>query len=102
MKEQGVHRAEDRGVGANPETEGEYRDGGEGVWSLIETPINYDINNDGYSQTMIPLGDGREILQLVSVNNRIAYAKFRLPEKLPQYAFPWGGAKTTDARRTED
>ena len=41
------------------------RNGGEGVWTLIETPINYNINNDGYSQTMIPLGDGQEILQLV-------------------------------------
>jgi hypothetical protein len=78
------------------------RNNGEGLWTLIETPIVYNPALDGYSQTMIPLGDGREILQLVSVNNRIAYAKFRLPEKLPQYVFPWGGAKTTDARRTED
>ena len=57
--------------------------GGEGMWSLVETPIDYDINIDGYSQTMLPLGDGREILQLVSVNSRIEYAKFKLPEKLP-------------------
>jgi hypothetical protein len=78
------------------------RNNGEGLWTLIETPIVYNPALDGYSQTMIPLGDGREILQFVSVNNRIAYAKFRLPEKLPQYAFPWGGAKTTDARRSED
>jgi hypothetical protein len=63
--------------------------GGEGLWSLIETPIDYNIDLDGYSQTMIPLGDGREILQLVSVNNRIEYAKFLLPEKLPTYGFPW-------------
>jgi hypothetical protein len=63
--------------------------GGEGMWSLVETPIDYDINGDGYSQTMLPLGDGREILQLVSVNSRIEYAKFQLPEKLPTYGFPW-------------
>jgi hypothetical protein len=78
------------------------RNNGEGLWTLIETPIVYNPALDGYSQTMIPLGDGQEILQLVSVNNRIAYAKFKLPEKLPQYAFPWGGSKTTDARRGED
>ena len=48
----------------------------------------YDINNDGYSQTMIPLGDGQEILQLITVNSRVYYAKFKLPEKLPTYGFP--------------
>ncbi len=47
------------------------RKGGEGPWTLIETPIDYHPAMDGYSQTMIPLGDGQEILQLVSVNNRI-------------------------------
>ena len=66
--------------------------GGEGYWTLIETPIDYNPDMDGYSQTMIPLGDGQEILQLVSVNNRVEYAKFKLPEKLPDYPFPFGGA----------
>jgi hypothetical protein len=72
--------------------------GGEGMWSLVETPIDYNIDVDGYSQTMIPLGDGREILQLVSVNNRIEYAKFRLPEKLPTYGFPWDEGPATGPR----
>jgi len=66
------------------------RNNGEGLWHLIETPIVYNPVNDGYSQTMIPLGDGREILQMVGVNNRIAYAKFLLPETLPEYPFPFG------------
>ena len=44
---------------------------------------------------MIPLGDGQEILQLVTVNSRVEYAKFKLPEKLPEYGFPWDGPKTT-------
>jgi hypothetical protein len=74
------------------------RNNGEGLWTLIETPIVYNPAADGYSQTMIPLGDGREILQLVSVNNRIAYAKFELPEKLPEYPFPWGGPKPATTR----
>jgi hypothetical protein len=78
------------------------RANGEGLWTLIETPIDYNPELDGYSQTMIPLGDGREILQLVTVNNRVEYAKFRLPEKLPEYAFPWGGPKPSDAVRKED
>jgi hypothetical protein len=39
---------------------------------------------------MIPLGDGREILQMVPVDGRIQYAKFRLPEKLPAIDWPWG------------
>lgn len=69
------------------------RKGGEGLWTLIETPIVYNPGPDGYSQTMLPLGDGREILQLVTVNNRVEYAKFELPEKLPEYPFPWGGPK---------
>ncbi len=71
---------------------------GEGLWSLIETPIDYNIDLDGYSQTMLPLGDGREILQLVAVNNRIAYAKFLLPEKLPTYGFPWDQGPATGPR----
>jgi hypothetical protein len=75
------------------------RQGGEGLWTLIETPIVYNIDNDGYSQTMIPLGDdGQEILQLVTVNNRVAYAKFRLPEKLPTYGFPWDKGPATGPR----
>jgi hypothetical protein len=74
------------------------RHGGEGLWSLIETPIDYNIDVDGYSQTMIPLGDGQEILQLVSVNNRIEVAKFKLPEKLPTYGFPWDEGPATGPR----
>lgn len=72
--------------------------GGEGLWSLIETPINYNIDLDGYSQTMIALGDGREILQLVTVNSRVEYAKFDLPEKLPTYGFPWDEGPATGPR----
>ena len=67
------------------------RNNGEGLWTLIETPIVYNPELDGYSQTMIALGNGEEILQMVSVNNRIAYAKFRLPAVLPRYPFPFGG-----------
>ena len=74
------------------------RHGGEGVWTLIETPIDYNIDLDGYSQTMIPLGDGQEILQLVTVNNRVEYAKFKLPEKLPTYGFPWDEGPATGPR----
>jgi hypothetical protein len=74
------------------------RNSGEGVWSLIETPINYDINNDGYSQTMIPLGDGQEILQLATVGSRLQYAKFKLPEKVPTYGFPWDNGPDTGPR----
>jgi hypothetical protein len=62
---------------------------GEGLWTLIETPIHYVPNPSGYSQTMIPLGDGREILQLVPVDGRIQYAKFKLPDKLPELEFPF-------------
>jgi hypothetical protein len=69
------------------------RSNGEGLWHLIETPIVYNPVNDAYSQTMIPLGNGREILQMVSVNNRIAYAKFLLPERLPEYPFPFGAQR---------
>ena len=78
------------------------RNNGEGLWTLIETPITYNPDADGYSQTMIPLGDGREILQLVPVGNHIEYAKFKLPEKLPEYGFPWGAKTPSDARRAED
>ena len=37
------------------------------------------------------VGDGREILQMVPVDGRIQYAKFKMPEteKLPTYQFPW-------------
>ena len=75
------------------------RRGGRGLWTLIETPITGNPALDGYSQTMIPLGDGREILQLVSVNNRIEYAKFQLPETLPSYGFPWDDPDSGDGRR---
>ena len=74
------------------------RSGGEGLWTLIETPIVYNIDNDGYSGTMIPLGDGEEILQLVTVNNRVEYAKFKLPQQLPTYGFPWDQGPATGPR----
>ena len=69
------------------------RNNGEGLWTLIETPIRYSPNPSGYSQTMIPIGDGREILQFVPVDGRIQYAKFKLPEKLPEYPWPFGPKK---------
>ena len=75
------------------------RNNGEGLWTLIETPIVYNPVSDGYSQTMIPLGSGEEILQMVSVNNRIAYAKFKLPATLPQYPFPFGGPASSNPYR---
>jgi hypothetical protein len=74
------------------------RNGGDGLWTLVETPIWYEINNDGYSQTMIPLGDGQEILQLISINSRIYYVKFKLPEKLPTYGFPFDSGPDTGPR----
>ena len=74
------------------------RHSGQGLWTLIETPIDYNIDLDGYSQTMIPLGDGQEILQLVTVNNRVEYAKFKLPENLPTYGFPWDNGPATGPR----
>jgi hypothetical protein len=74
------------------------RNGGQGLWTLIETPIDYNIDIDGYSQSMIPLGDGQEILQLVSVNNRVEYAKFKLPAQLPSYGFPWDSGPATGPR----
>jgi hypothetical protein len=66
------------------------RNYGSGLWTLIETPIRYTPNPSGYSMTLIPLGDGREILQFVNVDERIQYAKFKLPEKLPEYPWPFG------------
>lgn len=66
------------------------RNNGEGFWTLIETPIRYTPGPGGYSQTMIPLGDGREILQLVPVDGQLQYAKFELPDTLPEYDFPFG------------
>ena len=69
------------------------RNYGEGLWTLIETPIRYIPNPSGYSMAMIPLGDGREILQFVNVDGRIQYAKFKLPEKLPEYPWPFGPRK---------
>jgi hypothetical protein len=42
---------------------------------------------------MIPLGDGREILQLCPVDGRMHYTKFKLPEKLPEYPWPFGPGK---------
>lgn len=74
------------------------RNGGEGYWTLVETPLWYDINNDGYSHSMIALGDGQEILQLISVNNRIYYSKFKLPEKLPTWGFPFDAGPDTGPR----
>ncbi|MEO6079350.1 MAG: sialidase family protein [Steroidobacteraceae bacterium] len=68
------------------------RNNGEGLWTLIETPIRY-TPPDGYSQTMIPLGDGREILQMLGADGQMKYAKFKLPEKLPEYEFPFGPKK---------
>jgi hypothetical protein len=74
------------------------RNNGEGLWTLIETPIVYNIDNDGYSQSMIPLDDGQEILQLVAVNSRVEYAKFKLPEALPTYGFPWDNGPAAGPR----
>jgi hypothetical protein len=74
------------------------RNGGDGLWTLLETPIDYNIDEDGYSQTMIPLGDGQEILQIVTVNGRVEYAKFKLPDKLPTYGFPFDSGPDTGPR----
>ena len=68
------------------------RNNGEGLWTLIETPIHY-TPPDGYSQTMIPLGDGQAILQMLGADGQMKYAKFKLPEKLPEYEFPFGPKK---------
>ena len=69
------------------------RNYGEGLWTLIETPIRYIPNPSGYSMSMIPLGDGREILQFVNVDGRIQFAKFKLPGTLPEYPWPFGPKK---------
>jgi hypothetical protein len=55
---------------------------GQGFWTLVETPIWYIPGPGGYSHTMIPLGDGREILQIVGVDGHVRYAKYLLPETL--------------------
>lgn len=59
---------------------------GEGPWEIVETPIRYVLGGQaGYSQTHLPLGEGREVLQMVPVrnglreHNDIRYAKFLLP-----------------------
>jgi hypothetical protein len=72
------------------------RNHGEGLWTVIETPVRYVPNPSGYSMCMIALGDGREILQFVNVDGRIHYARFKLPEKLPEYPWPFGGKKVTN------
>jgi hypothetical protein len=63
---------------------------GEGLWTLLETPIHYTPNPGGYSQAMMPIGDGREILQLVPVEGQIRTARFTLPDRLPPHEFPFG------------
>ncbi len=55
------------------------QNGGEGYWTLVETPISYIPGPSGYSPTLIPVGDGREIMQLVPVDRTIRYATFPLP-----------------------
>lgn len=69
------------------------RNNGEGLWTLIDTPIQYIPGPGGYSQTMLPLGDGREILQLVPVDGKIQYAKFKLPGNVAEYEFPFGARR---------
>jgi len=34
----------------------------------------------------------------VTVNNRVEYAKFKLPEELPTYGFPWDKGPATGPR----
>ncbi len=53
---------------------------GEGLWTLVETPIRYTPGPGGYSRTMIPLGDGQEILAIVPFDGHTRYAKLSLPE----------------------
>ena len=69
------------------------RNNGQGLWTLVETPIRFIPNPSGYSQVMLPLGDGREILQLCPVDGRLMYAKFKLPDTLPEYPWPFGPKK---------
>ena len=57
-----------------------------------------DLHGSYWRMAIIPLGDGREILQLVTVNNRVEYAKFKLPETLPTYGFPWDDGPATGPR----
>ena len=47
---------------------------------VVDTPIEYTPGPSGYSQVMLPLGDGREILHVIPVNGEIRYTKFQLPE----------------------
>lgn len=53
---------------------------GQGLWELVETPIAYETGNNGYSQVVLPIGDGREILHFVPVDGRILMARWQLPE----------------------
>ena len=57
--------------------------------------IASDGGKTGYSLTMIPLGDGQEILQPATVDTRVEYAKFKLPGNLPTYGFPWDNGPAT-------
>jgi hypothetical protein len=52
---------------------------GQGLWELVDTPITYDLSNSGYSQVVLPIGDGREILHFVPVAGRILMARWQLP-----------------------
>jgi hypothetical protein len=48
---------------------------------LLDASRNaHQYRGRGYSQTIIPLGNGREVLQLVPVDGDIRYAKFTLPD----------------------
>ena len=42
--------------------------------ATVHDGCDYTPGPGGYSQTMIPLGDGREILQMVPVDGRIQYS----------------------------
>jgi len=53
---------------------------GQGLWEMVETPITYEPGNNGYSQVVLPIGDGREILHFVPVDGRILMARWQLPE----------------------
>jgi hypothetical protein len=56
------------------------RDGGRGYWTVLETPIEYTPGPGGYSQVMVPLGDGREVLHVVPVEGELRYTRFTLPD----------------------